>query len=304
MLDFNEAIAMVLHGTASVLQDNGFSAVIPQGTEKGALPTQVDGDHTYVDFAGDKGRIRFEFFGTQAILFYANATGEEIPDDALQKASTNYFDPESFEERDMKSLCNEFNDNINTKFSAQKAAKNRGGKMPVPVSRSAAKSGTQSYDGNTLANRLTAMYPELKAPYHENFETYGEFLPETFFVEHGTACILETIRDGQKQPCTKLFKILNDIYENGTNETQSLVAVTILGQMQNDPKLCETAKEYMCEDMCEPVLLINKYLATPKGKRAQEKMKNPPPYKPRKEKNPGMFAQAMAGAGGAGMPPM
>ena len=82
-----------------------------------------------------------------------------------------------------------------------------------------------------------------------------------------------------------------------------LIAVTILGEMNNDPQMCETAAEYMCDDMRDIVLLVNKYLQTPKGKRAKEQMKNPPAYKPKKEKKPGMFAQMMAGGQG-GMPPM
>ena len=99
-----------------------------------------------------------------------------------------------------------------------------------------------------------------------------------------------------------MFRILNDIYESGSNDTQSLIAVTILGEMQNDPQLLETAKEYMCEDMSETVVLVNKYLASSAGKRAQKKLLDPPPYKPKKQKKPSAFAQALAG-GGQGMPP-
>ena len=127
---------------------------------------------------------------------------------------------------------------------------------------------------------------------------------EEFFTEYGTACVIDTIRRAQKQECTKLFRILNDIYENGSNDTQSLIAVTILGEMKNDPALCETAKQYMCDDMREPVLLVNKYLASSAGRKAILKLKNPPPFKPKKQKKPGMFAQMMAGSGGQGMPPM
>ena len=78
--------------------------------------------------------------------------------------------------------------------------------------------------------------------------------------------------------------------------------MTILGEMQNDPQLLETAKEYMCEDMSETVVLVNKYLASSAGKRAQKKLLDPPPYKPKKQKKPSAFAQALAGSG-QGMPP-
>jgi len=300
-----DAIAAVFKGISDALSENGFSAVVPEGTEKGALPTVTDGEHIYMDFTGAKGKLRLEFFGAQALLFCTDVHADEATDEDLKKLSANYFNPEEFDERDIKSLCNELSDSIRTKFGKKTASKGKNGKMPMPVSRSAVKNGAQSYDGNTLANRLTAIYPELKAPYHENYEKYGEFLADEFFMQYGTACVMATIRSKSRQDCQKLFRVLNDIYENGSNNTQSLIAVTILGEMNNDPALLETAKEYMCEDMCDTVLLVNKYLATSKGKRAKEKMKNPPAYKPKKEKKPGMFAQAMAGAGGTGgMPPM
>lgn len=300
-----DAIAAVFKGISPALEENGFAAVVPENTEKGALPTVTDGEHTYMDFAGEKGKLRLEVFGMQALLFYTEVNAEEATDEDLKKLSTNYFNPEEFDERDIKSLCNELSDSICAKFGKKGGAKGKPNKMPTPISRSAVKNGAQSYDGNTLANRLTAVYPELKAPYHENYEKYGEFLADEFFMEHGTPRVIATIRSKNKQECQKLFRILNDIYENGSNDTQSLIGVTILGEMDNDPELLATAQEYMCEDMSETVVLINQYLATPKGKRAKEQMKNPPAYKPKKEKKPGMFAQALAGANSqGGMPPM
>lgn len=297
-----DAIAAVLKGISEALSENGFSAVVPEYAEKDALPTVQDGEHTYIDFKGAKGKIRLEFFGMQALLFFSDGVDADDSDENLKKLSANYFNPEEFDERDIKSLCNELSESIRTKYSKKSAAKAKNGKMPTPVSRSAVKNGAQSYDGNTLANRLTAVYPQLKAPYHENYEKYGEFLADEFFMDYGTACVINTIRSKNRQECQKLFRILNDIYENGSNDTQSLIGVTILGEMNNDPELLATAKEYMCEDMSETVVLINKFLVSKKGKRQKEKMKNPPAYKPKKEKKPGMFAQAMAGAGG--QPPM
>lgn len=293
----NDAISKIYAGIGDALSENGFSVRKPESAEKDALPLFTEGDSTYMEFTGEKGTVRLTFSGAQAALLY------EEDAESFHQLSVNYFDAESFDDRDIKSLCNELSDSIRTKYSSKKAAKSKSNKMPTPVSRSAAKNGTQSYDGNTLANRLTGMYPDLKEPYRANFEKYGEFLADEFFADYGTARVIGTIRSRDKQSLTKLFKILNDIYENGSSDTQGLIAVTILGEMNNDPQMCETAAEYMCDDMRDIVLLVNKYLATPKGKRAKEKMKNPPAYKPKKEKKPGMFAQAMA-QGQGGMPPM
>jgi hypothetical protein len=305
MMELNEALNAVLSGIDSSVKANGFTVVEPKEKTDG-VPVIKDGEHTYIDFVGDKGKIRFEIFGNQALLFYTDVKGDEATDEDLVKASVNYFNLEEFDQRDIKSLCNELNETIDAKFGTAAASSAKAKKMPTPVSKTAAKNGAQAYDGNTLANRLSAIYPELKEPYRANFEQYDEFLPEEFFVNYGAKPVIDTIKSGNASEIKRLFKILNDIYENGSSDVQGLIAVTILGEMNNDPTLCERAAEYMCEDMKEPVLLINKYFATSKGKRAKEKLKNPPAYKPKKEKKPGMFSQMMneSMAQNGGMPPM
>ena len=100
----------------------------------------------------------------------------------------------------------------------------------------------------------------------------------------------------------KLFQILNEIYEDGTNDTQSLIAVTILGELNNDQILLARCVDYMSETLAPPVIEVNRYLASAAGKRAKKKLLNPPIYKPKKKKKPGLLAQMMAGGGAT--PPM
>ena len=90
----------------------------------------------------------------------------------------------------------------------------------------------------------------------------------------------------------KLFKLLNDIYEDGTNDTQSIVAVTILGcSLSANPELIDVAKEHFSDTMSEPVCEIIKYLQ--KSKSARLRLENPPLYKPKKEKKKGMMASML-----------
>ena len=49
--------------------------------------------------------------------------------------------------------------------------------------------------------------------------------------------------------------------------------------------------------MRDTVILINKFLASGSSKKLREKLKNPPPYKPKKKKSGGIMSQLM-GAGG------
>ena len=74
--------------------------------------------------------------------------------------------------------------------------------MPLPISLAhklakqltlVRKNGTLSYDANTLGDRFTKLYPELRDEYKSNIELYDEFLAEDFFINHGNAIVLRTI---------------------------------------------------------------------------------------------------------------
>ena len=196
--------------------------------------------------------------------------------------SRSLYDAETYNEKDAKSLGNEINDEISGIFKARKQVNLDKVKMPKAVSRGKAKNGIVSYDVDTLANRFATLYPELKDDIRLNIATYGEFLPETFFMEKGNAKVLDIIKNGTAAEQKKLFKNLGDIFEDGTNEVQDIIAVTILGEMKNDPEMMAVADKYMTEYMSGPVHEVNKITA--KKNRLTKKLANPPVYKPNKKK--------------------
>ncbi len=149
-----------------------------------------------------------------------------------------------------------------------------------------------AYDANTLGDRFTKIYPQLREEYKRNIETYDEFLAEDFFVNFGNALVVETIRSNDKIQIRKLFNLLNDIYEDGTNDTQSLVAVTIIGvSIAQNPELLSNCEEYFSDTMREPVTEIIKYLTG--NKSAMMRLENPPLYKPQKQKKKGMMSSML-----------
>ncbi|MBQ8945055.1 MAG: hypothetical protein IJ050_11270 [Clostridia bacterium] len=82
----------------------------------------------------------------------------------------------------------------------------------------------------------------------------------------------------------KLFAILNDLYLDGTNNTQSIITVTVLGQLGDE--LLANCTDYMAPELLTPVIQVNKYLASSKS--ARMRLENPPAYKPKKNrKTPG-----------------
>lgn len=290
MLELNNALELIIKGIGAKTEELGFRPEYPNGVFPPQLPVEELNGKSIIMFRGERGRIRLEYENGKLGLFCAKETQDDTPDDDMPRASLSLLDLETFNEKDIKYICQEYNETFEKLFSHKPA--HSGKKAPTPVSRSQAKSGVLAYDANTLGSRFTTVYPELREEYKANLEAYGEFLAEDFFTKHGNAVVIETIRENDPVKMKKLFKLLNDIYEDGTNDTQSIVAVTILGcSLAENPELIDVAKEHFSETMSEPVCEIVKYLQ--KSKSARLRLENPPLYKPKKEKKKGMMASML-----------
>ncbi len=244
-------------------------------------------------FKGNKGIYRLAFDRETQILALECADEnmnveqlESSSDDAeneFKTVSKTLFEADAVDERECKSVANEIADELRSLYATRKKVDLDKVKMPKGVSRGKAKSGIVSYDTDSLANRFGVLFPDLKDEVKKNIADYGEFLPETFFAEVGTERVLDIIKNGTQAEQKKLFKMLGEIYEDGTNEVQDIIGVTILGEMKNDPKMMAVADMYMTEYMAGPVHEINKLTA--KNNKWTKKLKNPPAYKPKKKKN-------------------
>lgn len=245
---------------------------------------KVNEDEKSITFAGEKGAYRIAYDMQASTMAFECCYDYEADEPQFETISRSLYDFETYNERDAKSLGNEINDEISGIFKARKQVNLDKVKMPKAVSRTKAKNGIISYDCDSLANRFGALYPEYKDEIKKNIIAYGEFLPETFFTEVGTAKVLDVIKNGNTAEQKKLFKMLNEVYEDGTNEVQDVIGVTILGAMQNDKDMMAVADKYMSDYMSGPVHEINK-LTAKKNSKLMKKLKNPPAYKPKKKKN-------------------
>ena len=290
MLELNYALNLIMKGIEGTLSDLGFQVEYPEGIQKPELPVATIGNKSVIMYRGEKGRVRIEYENNKLALFIARADESDAPDDDMPRISLSLLELESFDERDLKYIFEEYIETLEKNFSNKNSM--AGKKLPTPVSRTQAKSGALSYDANTLGSRFTTIFPELRDEYKSNIETYGEFLAEDFFTNHGNALVIETIRENEKVKMRKLFNLLNDIYEDGTNDTQSLVGVTILGvSLADNPELIDNAAAYFSDTMNEPVNEIINYLRKSKG--ARMRLDNPPVYKPKKEKKKGMLSSML-----------
>lgn len=239
-------------------------------------------DETMLVYDGEKGVYRVVIDPSKNIMTFECSYENKGEETDFKTISQSLFDVGNATDNDLKSATNEISDELTRLFNVRKKIELDKVKMPKAVSRTKAKNGSISYDTDSLANRFGALYPEMKDIIKMNLVTYGEFLPETFFKEHGTPKVLDVIKNGTAAEQKKLFKMLGEVFEDGTNEVQDIIAVTILGEMKNDKAMMAVADKYMTEYMAAPVHEVNKITA--KKNKWTKKLSNPPAYKPKKAK--------------------
>lgn len=284
MADIREKVSAVLDGMSEALNKNGFSKV----------NTQSDDVFAY---ESAKGTIKVTYEENKIFLFSSDYKYEETTEETYKRLALSLMD-ENSDDGDIKYIAGDFSETINENFGTKNVSQRRNNyKAPQSVSKAAVKGG-QSYDAVTLANKLCQVYPELRQPLKDNIAEYGEFLAEEFFTAYANALVIDTVKKNEPQTMKKLFNILNELYDDGSNDVQDIIAVTILGELNNDTILLANCVDYMNETMAPVVIAVNRYLASAAGKKAKKKMLNPPPYKPKKEKRKGFMASIMEQGGG------
>lgn len=281
-----ELFSKLLKNTAESFSKYGFTQV-----EKDGSYTVEDENSISAYFTGEKGVIRLKYENEKLMAFQGKDS--ENLDDTPSRILLSLL---SFDasDKDIAYTSKELSETLDAKFSKKTPAakKQQSAKTPQTVSKAAVKAGSY-YDPNTLASKLCLVFPEIRDAYKENVATYGEFLAEEFFINYAAPAVVSAIKANNPQTMKKMFQTLNEIYEDGTNDTQSLIAVTILGNLNNDQILLARCVDYMSETMAPPVIEVNKFLSTAAGKRAKKKLANPPAYKPKKKKQ-GFLDKAMA----------
>ena len=154
------------------------------------------------------------------------------------RLSLNLLETAEAQARDVRSIAEEFNETLQSKFAkGQKSKTNK--KLPNSVSKAAVRNGA-FYDLPSFGNRFTAVYPEYRAAFKENIDTYGEFLAEDFFKKYGTCYRLGSeefcvIIDNPTLDFDELAKIFFIEYVKSNFKTQDLPLLSI-GYAKISPK--------------------------------------------------------------------
>ena len=248
-----------------------------------------------IRYAGDAGDVRLEYKdGSLEVL----GTSEE--DGAFKNLGTLLFEAESEDwgAKDIRSAANEvaetvaefFGTTFVTAGSSEKAQQkqksgakaNEKAPAPAPAPKKKKAKKSDSYEPADLIYRLEAIYPDYAGKAFANEEEFGTFLPEEYLQQNPKMIedILLDIRMEDRQQCKKLFKTFNNYYDDGEKDTQSLIAVTILGMgAAKEEGLLTVIENYASEDLMNIVRNVANYLNTGAGKRALKKYADPKPYK-------------------------
>lgn len=299
MIEKNTVLSSVANGLEKELKNAGFSLYYPKDADRREFPEINENNSSHILFSGsDDNSLMIEFSNNTVGLFYADSPAGETAKGDYTRLSTSLLDAEAAEDSDIKYIIEDFSETISSKFSNGKKPKTK--KLPNAVSKAAVRNGA-FYDAPSFGSRFTAIYPELREHFKLNIDTYGEFLPEDFFKNYGTPHVLSIIKDGDAAKLKKLFNLFNEIYENGTNDVQSLIVVSIMGELKNDEVLIARCVDFMSDELCVNVIRVNKYLYSASGKSARMRLENPPRYKPKKQRKSLMSSLMGGNQNGLGM---
>lgn len=278
----------------------GFSPVTPDGARHGDVPMFPRDGGGYFEYQGDKGRVRLVFSDTKVMLLSGDSDAKSEDDSDYQRLSGFLFEPESYEQRDAKSLVNALDEELRDEFAPKQIQRRQQNtRAQATVTRSQVRSGALLYDPATLAVRLAGIFPELKDKYTAHLQYYDEFLCEDFFVNNVNSFVEETIRSRNPQKLKRLFNILNEVFEDGSNEVQDLIVVTVLGSIDYTDEMYNTVLENVSDTMMEPFINVHNLLK--KSRSARMRLENPPKYKPKKQKKGGGFLSRLMGGGSGGL---
>ncbi len=226
-----------------------------------------------LEVANDAGAIRIIWNLDNKDFALEFSDDSQANPDSFSRVSLWRLNEETSDEKDVKSIINDFDDAIRERFLKRVSVSADGLKMPIPVSRSDVKNSGASFDAITLASRFATIYPEYKTYVKENIAQYGgTFLPNEFFSTHAAPKVLEVIKYGTNQEIKKLVGMFSELYDDGSNEVQQIICVTLLGQLNNDPAMLSKIEPYISDSLKKSVENVNKYLASAAGKKKKAKL--------------------------------
>lgn len=296
MIEINEALGQIHKTLGEFCNLNDMQFRFDKQTMlSSALPVEQKENIYYMYMEGEAGTAIVEYDNSENKIKLLGSSDKNAAPEDCKQLSMWLLEPSVHDEKDVRSIANDFVETMESTFATAKTKDISQVKLPKAVSKNQAKSGVASYDAQTLCNRFVMLYPEYKDALKQNLLDYDELLAVDFAEKYIAPKMVEVLDGGDTKEQKKFFMMLNDVYEDGLNEVQDLIAVVIMSRMDNKPAYLEIADQYMSDYMKPTIHHINKLMEGSAGEKYRAKMKNPPAYKPPKKKSPGLMAKLMGG---------
>ncbi len=137
-------------------------------------------------------------------------------------AMSSWLFDETSTDRDVNSIANDFEESARRVLGCKTNINGNGVEMPR------ASSG-DSKTPNDIAQKLLAVFPDLKNEYATHITENNEFYYVEFFEEQAVPAICKLLDTGDKKKISKFIAALNELYVEGSKETTAIVAYTLLG---------------------------------------------------------------------------
>ncbi|MCQ2461583.1 MAG: hypothetical protein MJ115_05515 [Clostridia bacterium] len=267
MIPTKDALLTLIKSVEGTMTAANFALTSAKSPEDTAEP---------ITYSGDFGEVELKF-EENAINVNCKAEGTE-----WKSVAQTLFDltDETWDDKATKSAANVICEAVSKYYGTEcvyagKAAKaTKDGKSNVvditapaqQAKKSKKEKSSDSYDIITLTNRMENIFQDLKGEMVNNIEKYDIFLPEEYYGTLVTPRIVEAMKTNDRPVLKKVFNTFNTFYDEGGNDIQSLIVVSILGMnFASDESLLKNCETLMDETLYDAVMPVVTYLKTGKG---------------------------------------
>lgn len=235
-----------------------------------------------IEYEGEYGKVRLEFDGN-IINVKCKAEGQE-----WKTCAETLFDPseEDWDEKSTKSVANAICEAVATYYGtdlvfAGKVTKTVNESNLIEMTSGALKKSKKkdsgdAYDAVSLATRMENIFPDIKGEMIKNMEKFDQFLPEEYFESTVTPLIVEALRSNDRPVIKKVINTFNNFYNEGENDIQSLIVVSILGMaMSKEDGLLENCEKNLDENLRDALVPVITYLKSGAAKKKVASFENP-----------------------------
>ena len=220
----NRYIGKVIEEMKPFFDENGFSSFEDYGykNEKKAVKVQYDD-------------------ARQMYLLLASDIDEQGGMGEFSEIEAWLFDDTQLE-RDAESVGIDFVETLRKNMGI-KVARTTNGNIDLPTVQKGDKYGISAFSKKVLDT-----FPQLKEPYKEYIEKYGNFLYLNFFGTYLVPLIKETLKDNSKKSKKKILDIVEPAYAQGDKDTVNVAVVCLAAACYNDETTANAVNDMLSEN--------------------------------------------------------